>query len=136
MEQFNEFISHVKKLPARTGLPVLFWTGLRIRELLALCPEAIELETRTLTVRRNFQSGEGEAVITDPKPQRGRRVITLPEKLCDEIRAYESALYAPSRMTGSFRSQRTISGGRCSKGVWKLAWILSCSKTCDILNSC
>ena len=95
VEQFNEFISHVKKLPARTGLSVLFWTGLRIGELLALCPEDIDLEARALTVRRNFQSVEGEEVITDPKTQRGRRVVTLPEKLCDEIRAYEDALYDP-----------------------------------------
>lgn len=95
VEQFNQFIPHVKKLPARTGLSVLFWTGLRIGELLALCPEDIDLEARTLTVRRNFQSVEGEEVITDPKTQRGRRVIPLPEKLCDEIRAYENALYDP-----------------------------------------
>lgn len=87
VEQFNQFIPHVKKLPARTGL--------RIGELLVLCPEDIDLETRTLTVRRNFQSVEGEEVITDPKTQRGRRVIPLPEKLCDEIRAYENALYDP-----------------------------------------
>ena len=60
VEQFNQFIPHVKKLPARTGLSVLFWTGLRIGELLALCPEDIDLEARTLTVRRNFQSVEGE----------------------------------------------------------------------------
>ena len=111
VEQFNQFIPHVKKLPARTGLSVLFWTGLRIGELLALCPEDIDLEARTLTVRRNFQSVEGEEVITDPKTQRGRRVIPLPEKLCDEIRAYENALYDPQPDDRLFQTVDKLGAG-------------------------
>jgi len=95
VEQFNEFIPHVPKLPGRTGLSVLFWTGLRIGELLALSPSDIDLEARTLTVNKSFQTIDGKEVITDPKTPRSRRVIPLPEKLCDEIRAYEAALYEP-----------------------------------------
>jgi len=95
IEQFNEFIPHVPKLPGRTGLSVLFWTGLRIGELLALRPSDIDLEARTLTVNKSFQTIDGKEVITEPKTQRSRRVIPLPEKLCDEIREYEAALYEP-----------------------------------------
>ena len=35
IEQFTAVHEKVRKLPARTGLSVLFWTGLRIRELAA-----------------------------------------------------------------------------------------------------
>lgn len=95
VEQFTEFVQHVPKLPGRTGLSILFWTGLRIGELLALRTDDIDLEARTLTVNKNFQTVDGKELIMDPKTQRSRRVIPLPEKLCDEIREYEAALYEP-----------------------------------------
>ncbi len=73
----------------------MFWTGLRIGELLALRPSDIDLEARTLTVNKSFQTIDGKEIITEPKTQRSRRVVPLPEKLCDEIREYEAALYEP-----------------------------------------
>lgn len=74
---------------------MLFWTGLRIGELLALRPCDIDLDARTLTVNKSFQTIDGKEVITEPKTPRSRRVIPMPEKLCDEIREYEAALYEP-----------------------------------------
>lgn len=95
LEQFNQVIPHVKKLPARVGLSILFWTGLRIGELLALSPADIDLESKTLSVKRSFQMIDGQEVITDPKTYKSKRVLPLPGKLCDEIREYEDALYEP-----------------------------------------
>lgn len=93
VDQFNQVIEHVPRLPGRTGLSILFWTGLRIGELLALRPCDIDLEAKRLTVNKSFQSIEGKEVITDPKTERGRRVLPLPDKLCAEIKAYEDAIY-------------------------------------------
>lgn len=95
VDQFNAFIQHVPKMPGRVGLSILFWTGLRIGELLALSPADIDLEKRTLSVTKSFQSIEGKEVITEPKTQKSRREVPLPEKLCAEIKAYEDALYEP-----------------------------------------
>ena len=93
VEQFNEFIPHVPTLPGRTGLSVLFWTGLRIGELLALTPADINLEAHTLTVNKNFQMVQGEALIMEPKTQKSRRMIPIPLKLCNELKAYMDSLY-------------------------------------------
>lgn len=95
VEQFNAFIDHVPKFPARVGLSILFWTGLRIGELLALSPEDIDLEAGTLSVTKSFQMIDGKEVITEPKTPKSRRVVPLPKKLCEEIRKYEAALYEP-----------------------------------------
>ena len=95
LDEFNAVIEHVQKLPARVGLSVLFWTGMRIGELLALSPSDIDLEAKTLSVQRSFQSIEGREVITDPKTYKSRRVLPLPDKLCEDIRQYEAALYEP-----------------------------------------
>ncbi|MGM9602558.1 MAG: tyrosine-type recombinase/integrase [Faecousia sp.] len=94
-EQFNTFIVHVPKMPARVGLSVLFWTGLRIGELLALAPEDIDLDAHTLSVTKSFQTIDGREVVTEPKTPRSRRVLQLPPKLCEELRQYMDALYEP-----------------------------------------
>ena len=64
VEQFTAVHEKVRKLPARTGLSVLFWTGLRIGELLALTPRDLNLDAGTLSVSKSFQSIDGEEVIT------------------------------------------------------------------------
>lgn len=93
VEQFTAVHEKVRKLPARTGLSVLFWTGLRIGELLALTPRDLDLDARTLSVSKSFQSIDGEEVITEPKTPKSRRVVPVPSKLADELRAYMEALY-------------------------------------------
>lgn len=95
VDEFKSFIPNVPKLPARTGLSILFWTGLRISELLSLRADDIDLEARTLTVNKGFQTINGKELIMDTKTPRSRRVIPLPEALCDEIRTYLDALYEP-----------------------------------------
>lgn len=95
VEEFSKVVACVKKLPARVGLSVLFWTGLRIGELLALSPSDIDLQKQTLTVRKSFQTIDGREVITEPKTPRSRRVIPLPPKLCELLQEYMDALYEP-----------------------------------------
>lgn len=93
VEQFTAVHEKVRKLPARTGLSVLFWTGLRIGELLALTPRDLDLDAGTLSVSKSFQSIDGEEVITEPKTPKSRRVVPVPSKLAAELREYMAALY-------------------------------------------
>ena len=93
VEQFTAVHEKVRKLPARTGLSVLFWTGLRIGELLALTPRDLDLDDGTLSVSKSFQSIDGEEVITEPKTPKSRRVVPVPSKLAAELREYMAALY-------------------------------------------
>lgn len=95
VDEFNAFIPNVPKLPGRVGLSILFWTGLRIGELLALTRGDVNLEAQTLSVNKSFQVIEGKEVITEPKTPRSKRVVAIPPKLCDEIKEYMDALYEP-----------------------------------------
>lgn len=82
MEQLNQFIERVPKFPARVGFSVLFWTGLRVGELLALTPEDIDMETATLTGNKSFQTIDGRKVVTEPKtPKRNRTVPPSPQAM-------------------------------------------------------
>lgn len=68
------------------GIALTMYTGLRIGELCAMQWSDIDLESRTLTVRKTIQriqnndgSGKTKLVITEPKSTRSRRTIPIPE---------------------------------------------------------
>lgn len=93
VDQFNMFLPCVPKLPARAGFSVLFWTGIRIGELLALTNTDFDFEKKTLSITKSFQMVDGEEVITDPKTPKSRRIIDIPQSLCDCVKEYMAALY-------------------------------------------
>ncbi len=79
--------------PARVGFSVMFWTGLRIGELLALTPADIDLDVKTLSVTKTFQTIDGREVVTEPKTPKSRRTIDMPPKLAEMLKGYMAALY-------------------------------------------
>ena len=79
--------------PARVGFSVMFWTGLRIGELLALTPADIDLDVKTLSVTKTFQPIDGREVVTEPKTPKSRRKIEMPPKLAEMLKGYMAALY-------------------------------------------
>ena len=72
---------------------VLYWCGVREGELLALTPEDINFENRTLRINKSYQRLKGEDVITDPKTPKSVRTITVPAFLCEELQEYIKSLY-------------------------------------------
>ena len=72
---------------------ILFWTGMRIGELLALQVKDIDFEQGTLTVDESLTRLDGEDLITAPKTESSVRVITIHKELQDEIKEYIATLY-------------------------------------------
>lgn len=65
---------------------VLYWTGIREGELLALTPEDFDFEKKTLRINKSYQRLKGKDVITTPKTDAGVRVIAIPDFLCEEMK--------------------------------------------------
>lgn len=65
---------------------VLYWTGIREGELLALTPEDFDFEGRTLRINKSYQRLNGRDVITSPKTANSNRIIAIPEFLCEEMK--------------------------------------------------
>lgn len=72
---------------------MLYWTGIREGELLALTPEDFDFEKETVTINKSFQHLNGRDIITSPKTEKSNRTIKLPNFLCDEIQDYLKMLY-------------------------------------------
>ena len=65
---------------------LLYWTGVREGELLALTPEDFDLERGTLSVTKTYHRRKGEDVVTPPKTPKASRRIVMPSFLVDEVR--------------------------------------------------
>ena len=94
-EEFERFIAFVEPPQARVGFMVMFWSGLRVGELLALCPEDIDLDAGIIHVTKSIQIMDKQEVITPPKTKKSRRDVPIPKKLCAELRSLLEKTYQP-----------------------------------------
>lgn len=93
-EEFDIFIKAVKDKPAfYLAFEILFWTGMRIGELLALTAQDIDLEKGTISISKCLVRIKGQNVIHKPKTPRGRRIISIPFFLVDDIEEFLGKLY-------------------------------------------
>lgn len=104
---------------------VLYWTGMREGELLALSPADIDLDNKTISINRTYQRIEGKDVFTSPKTRKSKRKIPIPDFLCQELSDYIQSRYMPDAderlfpVTKSYLSHEMIRG--CKKtGVKKI----------------
>lgn len=93
-EEFQTFIDCMKhKTTSYTIFMTLYYTGIRIGELLALTPADIDLNKKTLTINKSYQRLNCKDIISSPKTPKSNRVITMPTALCDCLKDYISKLY-------------------------------------------
>ena len=72
---------------------MLYWTGIRVGELMAICPSDIDFAKGNVSISKSYQRIDGEDVITPPKTEKSKRIITMPQFLIEEIQEYLIQLY-------------------------------------------
>jgi integrase len=72
---------------------VLYWCGLRLGELLALTYADVDFDRKTIRVNKSYQKLKGKEYITDPKTPKSKRIVAIPDNLCDELREYMGLQY-------------------------------------------
>lgn len=93
-EEYLKFSEVMKGKPVSYyAFQILYWTGIRCGELLALTRADFDLEKRTLRINKTYQVVKGKEMITSPKTEKSNRTIELPQFLCDEMRDYFDSLY-------------------------------------------
>lgn len=71
-------------------IEILYWTGIREGELLALTPASFDWSRNTMRIDKSYQRLGGRDVITDPKTPKSIRTVKLPNFLAETIRDYLS----------------------------------------------
>ena len=93
-DEYLRFSDAIKDKPmSYYAFQILYWTGIRSGELLALTREDFDLEKRTLRINKTYQVVKGEEMITSPKTEKSNRTVELPQFLCDDMQDYFDSIY-------------------------------------------
>lgn len=93
-DEFKIFIDAVSdKLQSKVIFNLLYWTGMRSGEMLALTLNDFDFEERTVSITKNYARIDGEDLFLDPKTPKSNRKITLPQFVCDLVKDYADRLY-------------------------------------------
>lgn len=103
VEEFETFIKLLDdKLISQLGFKVLFWSGMRIGELLALTVKDILVNSNKINIDKSLQRISGKDIITDPKTLRSKRQIEMSNDIMEELKKYINMLYCPDENTRLF----------------------------------
>ena len=106
-DEYLKFSEVVKDKPLSFYLfEVLYWTGIREGELLALQRKDFDLENQKLVINKSYQRLRQKDYITSPKTEKSNRVIELPKFLCDEMQEYFEMLYKCEEMPRIFETNK------------------------------
>ena len=90
-EQYEAFSKNIQKSATKLAFDMLFYTGMRSGELLALTPSDI-LPDKRISINKNYAKVKGEELILIPKTAKSNRSIAIPDFLYDDIFEYISKL--------------------------------------------
>ncbi|MDO4189368.1 MAG: site-specific integrase [Lachnospiraceae bacterium] len=94
LDEYNEFLSHIDPATRHfTIFEILFWTGMRVGELLALTKEDIDLNKNQIRVNKTYHREHKTDIITTPKSDSSYRVIDIPVFLSEELSSYMDKIY-------------------------------------------
>lgn len=103
LEEFKKFIDCVSdKQDAWIGFNILFWTGIRLGELLALTVSDIDFEESTIRIDESMAVVKSEVVYSSPKTESSNRTIKIHQELLDSIKEYIATLYRARSSTRLF----------------------------------
>ena len=72
---------------------ILYYTGMRCGELLALTPADIDLEKNIIYITKTFHRINKQDIITTQKTTNSIRTITVPNFLSIQLRDYMKRIY-------------------------------------------
>ena len=89
LEEYEQFISYFSSdTEAFTAFEILYWTGMRQGELLALTPDDIDTRRRQIRITKSYTRVDGKDIISTPKTKKSIRDVDIPKFLLDEIQIY------------------------------------------------
>lgn len=86
LKEFSKVMAKVDKPELKLAYLLLFYSGMRIGELLALSPTDFDFTANTISISKSVMMSTGK--ITTPKTPYSVRVVSMPPALMKEVRDY------------------------------------------------
>ena len=93
-QEFDTILSAMEHdATAHVSFLLLYSSGIRFGEFLALTPKDFDFENNTLDISKSLQRIKRQDVITPPKTPKSIRNIIIPDFVMEEVKDYMSKLY-------------------------------------------
>ena len=93
-EEYQKFSEEMMDKPiSYYAFQMLYWTGVREGELLALTPADFDFDRGTVKISKTYQRLGGKDLITPPKTKKSNRTIQMPDFLCTEMQEFFGMQY-------------------------------------------
>lgn len=110
-EEYKAFSDSIKhNIELFTAFEILFYTGMRKGELLALTLGDIDFENRKISINKTLAYVNGVYITQPPKTTKSMRIISVPGFLLEEIKAYTSRIYGIQEENRLFHRSRVWLG--------------------------
>ena len=109
-EEFDKFINSVDDPGLNEAFTVLYYTGMRVGEMLALTWADIDLVNRVISITKTYHRFGSDDIITTPKTRRSVRKVPIPPFLCDRLMRYKQRHYKPDEKDRAFQYTKVILG--------------------------
>lgn len=118
-DEYERFLSTVKSEQARTAFQVLYYSGIRFGELLALTPEDINFDNNIISITKSLQRLQKQDVVTTPKTPKSIRDINMPPFVMNELKNYMDMLCELGKKDRIFPFTKSFIGGVMRRGCRK-----------------
>lgn len=88
VEEWKKVDKVIDNIYDKTTLNLMFWTGIRIAELMGLTKNDIDLKTKTISINKQYTT---QHKVTAPKTESSKRVISIPNFLVKLLKEYYQA---------------------------------------------
>ena len=93
-DEFDRILATMEDDPtAHVSFSLLYYSGIRFGEFLALTPTDFDFEKNTLDINKSLQRIKKQDVVTPPKTPKSIRNIIIPDFVMNEVKDYMSKLY-------------------------------------------
>lgn len=116
LDQYDRFIQHVEDIRARTALDMLFYSGMRCGELLALTLGDLDFQEDTVSITKTYHRGGASG---PPKTDNGVRRISMPSAIMRELQAYVDKIYGIRPPDRVFTFTDNLIRGHIDRGAKK-----------------
>ena len=76
-------------------LQILFYSGARIGEILALTIKDCDFDNHTININKTLYRSNKQRIVTPPKTENSIRAVSMPAAVMDNLRAYIDKIYKP-----------------------------------------
>lgn len=119
LDQYNQFLQHITDPTARMAPQLLFYSGMRFGEMLALTLADLDFTACKISITKSLQHRSTGGIVTPPKTDNGIRIISMPSSIMKELQEYTQKIYGIQGSDRLFTFTKSLIRGNMKRGAEK-----------------